>query len=230
LLNRLTAERDRHAERSRVLALVRSRVNQWHMELRLPAGCAVESVPPIDTELKPGETLNEAISKVRTKIAGVQKEMVAVRQAPLRKSSQQDAISQYLAAQVGRVKPRVAFDARGRATVTWGEDMVVGKSDILALLPWILNGASKQVLAAFMRDLGDEPEAANAVTPVEREAKLGELGAALLSLERREAALLNGTDTILPRPDVDPRAYLGVVVRTQTPTPPQAKEAAVPAA
>jgi hypothetical protein len=209
LAHRLAAERDRHAERHRLFALLKSRVNQWHSELRLAPGATVE-VAVIDSGLKLGESADEAIAALRTKIVGVQKEMAVVRSAPLTREAKEDAIVEYLAAQMGRMKPRVAFDAKGRATVQFSESMVVEKSDLIALLCWVL--PKRQILAAFSRDLDAEAERPGAVTPAEREAKLADLSATLLSLERRECALLNSSDNILPRGDTDPRAFLGVTI------------------
>jgi hypothetical protein len=94
---RLTVERDRHAERHRQLSMLVSRLNQSCIELRLPPRTVLELAPPVDTKLGPGETLSAAIAAVRAEITGVQRELAAVRAAPLRKESQQAAINAYLA-------------------------------------------------------------------------------------------------------------------------------------
>jgi hypothetical protein len=69
-------------------------------------------------------------------------------------------------------------------------------------------------LAAFARELGAEPEPANAVSPLEREKRLSELSASLLALERREECLNeraagDGLE-ILRWPDASPLAVLGI--------------------
>ena len=210
LRERLGAERDRHAERHRQLSILVSRVNQWTVELRLPPGTTLEPTQTVNVELKPGETVSTVLAAVRAEIAAVQRELAQVRSAPLRKSSQQEAVGAYLVRLVQRVRPKIGFDVRGNARVMWAEDMVAGKDDVLGLLAFALG--PQQLLAAFTRELELEPERADALTPTERENRLSELSASLLSLERREAALLDGVDNILPRPDMDPRAFLGVAV------------------
>ena len=84
---RLTSERDKLAAQYRQLSMLRSRINQWHMELRLPPGSRLEPAPAIDIKLKPGETLKAAIEAVREKIADVQlRELAQVRRAPAAKA------------------------------------------------------------------------------------------------------------------------------------------------
>jgi hypothetical protein len=51
-----------------------------------------------------------------------------------------------------------------------------------------LGGASKQVAGAFLRDLDEQAEPANALTVAEREAKLAELSADLLRMESTKKA------------------------------------------
>jgi hypothetical protein len=210
LLARLTAERDRFAARHRVYARLLSACNQWLTELRLPSGAVLELAPAVEVKLAPGQTASAALAEVRAEIVSLQRELASVRSAPLRKASQRESVATYLARLVQRVQPRIGFDTKGNAKVQWPiEDMVV-KDDLLAVLAWALGPDA--LLTAFTREIEREPERADAVTPVEREKRISELLVQLLESERREAALLDGLDNILPRPDMDPRAFLGVVV------------------
>jgi hypothetical protein len=202
----LAAQRDKHAERHRVLSMLVSRLNQFHMELRLAPGSVLEVALVEPIKLKPHETVVAAITQFRRDILKTIQEIASVRSAPLKRESQEQAITEYVAAQVGRVKPRIAFDMRGRAKVMWAEDMIASKDDLVGMLCWILGGASKQVAAAFVRDLGDGPEPANALSVAEREQRLAELSAELLRMERLEESLIvraasDGTE-VLRRPDV----------------------------
>jgi hypothetical protein len=211
---RLAAERDRHAERHRQLAMLVSRVNQWCVELRLPFGSELAPAPMLDIKLAPGETVAQAIGSVRAEIAALKQQMVAVRSAPLKRSSQQEAINAYLARLSQQARPKIGFDVRGNARVSWTEDLVTSKDDLLGLLAFMFG--PEQLAAAFARELEQEPERADAVTPIERDKRIAELSASLLSLERREEALLDraandGLD-VLRRPDADPRAVLNVAV------------------
>jgi hypothetical protein len=210
LRERLQNERDKAAERHRQLAMVVSKCNQWHMELRLPLGASLECQPPVNIKLQPGQTAAEAIASVRGEISALRSQIAQVSAAPLKRSSQEEAIAAYLERLTQHSKPRVGFDVRGNAKVSFVEDMVVDKTSVLGLLAWVLG--PEQIAAAFARELCDaqEDEPPNAVSPAEREEKLAELSASLLLLERREAALLCEAHDMLPRSDMDPRAYLGV--------------------
>jgi hypothetical protein len=210
LRERLRSERDKAAERHRQLAMLTSKINQWHVELRLPPGTSLELQPPLNIAPKAGETAAQAIVQVRDEIAELKGQIAAVRSAPLKTVSQMEAIAIYLDRLVSRAKPRVGFDVKGNARVLWTEDLVASKDDLLGVLAFILG--PEQIAAAFARDLCDasEDEREDAVTPIEREEKIAELAAALLRLERKERALLDLDDGLLPRPDMDPRAYLGV--------------------
>jgi hypothetical protein len=96
------------------------------------------------------------------------------------------------------VRPRVSFDARGDAKVLWDEDTVHSKDDVLGLLSWFMGGP-QELAVAF--GIEQEPERPDALTPDERAAQLSKLADDLLALEQREAALMNGVDGILPRPE-----------------------------
>ena len=204
LRERLAVEREKHAERHRVLSLLVSRCNQFLFELR--GNVALEVAPAVEIKLKASETVVAALAAAREQIAGVQRELVQVRKAPLCRSSQEEAIRAHLARLVQR--PKIGFDARGGALVTWVEDMAT-MDGVLGLLAFVLG--PEQVSAAFSRDL--EPESPAAVTPLERET---ELSVSLLALERTEEALIlraagEGIE-LARRSDASPVAVLGVVV------------------
>jgi hypothetical protein len=211
---RLEIERDRHAERHRVLAMLCSRLNQFCVELRLPRDDVLQLSPPVEIKLKASETAVAALAMTRAQIAGVQADMATVRKAPLRRSSQQEAIRAYLARLEQQVRPQVSFDARGAARVLWTEDMIAGKDDLLGLLSFVLGPDA--LLAAFTRELEQEAERSDAVTPLEREKRLGELSAQLFGLEQLEEGLVlraqaDGSD-VLRRADADPRVVLGLTI------------------
>ena len=204
LRERLAVERDKHAERHRSLSMIVSRCNQFWSELR--ANVALEVAPAVEIKLKASETVVAALAAAREQIAGVQRELVQVRKAPLCRSSQEEAIRAHLARLVQR--PKIGFDARGGALLTWTEDMAT-MDGVLGLLAFVLG--PEQVSAAFSRDL--EPESPAAVTPLERET---ELSVSLLALERTEEALIlraagEGIE-LSRRGDASPVAVLGVVV------------------
>jgi hypothetical protein len=197
------------------LAQLVSRLNQAVIEMRLPVGAVLEMAPAIAIKLD-GVTLGEAISSVRDEIAKLQQETLAVRSAPLKRTSQQAAIGDYLLRLALRTRPKIGFDIRGNARVSFAEDMVTGKDDILGMMAFVFPDA---VAAAFARDDDEQAEAPNALSPQERDKRLSELAAALLVLERREETLIaraadDGMD-MLRRVDASPLAVLGVVIAMQ---------------
>jgi len=207
LRERLAVERDKHAERHRSLSMIVSRCNQFWSELR--ANVALEVAPAVEIKLKASETVVAALAATREQIAGAQRELVQVRKAPLCRSSQEEAIRAHLARLVQR--PKIGFDARGGALLTWTEDMAT-MDGVLGLLAFVLG--PEQVSAAFSRDL--EPESPGAVSPLEREKRISELSVSLLALERTEEALIlraagEGIE-LARRSDASPVAVLGVVV------------------
>jgi hypothetical protein len=207
LRERLAAETSRHAERHRTLAMVTSHVHQWWHELRLPPGSILEPASALDIALQPGQTVASAIAHVRGEIADLAAQIAQVRAAPMKVASQQAAIGVYLDNLMRAARPRVGFDVRGNARVSFVEDLVVDKSAVLGLLAWILG--PEELAQAFVSDIEQE-DAPNALTPAERAERLAELAERLLELERHECALLADDESILPRPDVSPIAILNV--------------------
>jgi hypothetical protein len=211
LAHRLAAERDKHAERHRVLSMLVSRLNQFHVELRLGPGFVVEPAPAVDIKLKASETPSAAIAAVRKDIGRVLGEIATTRALPMKRASQLEAMRAYLAGLAARSWPKVVFDAKGNATVRWIEDMAT-MDGVLGLLVFALG--SDQVASAFALKL--PAEASNAISPLERERKLAGLAAELLSLERKEESLIekasaDGTE-VLRRPDASPLAVLGIAI------------------
>jgi hypothetical protein len=216
LRDRLVTERDKCAERHRVLALLVNKLNEWHMSLRLPPGSILESATASDIKIKASESLTEAVASVRREGFEVIQQINKVRAAPLKKQSQQEAVRSYLIGLARRVGPKVSFDVRGNARIAWSEDLVTGKDDLLGVLAWLFG--PQPIATAFERDL-DQPEAPNAVTPLEREQKISKLTNDLLALERKEEYLIEKAASegaeILRRPDCSPLAVLNLAIMQQ---------------
>jgi hypothetical protein len=166
---RLETERDKHTRCQNDFHRLYSACCQYLVQLRLPPGQELQTAAPVAVEVPRGETVFEAIDAIRHEIAGINQQIVAVRRAPLRKSSQEEALGRYLASQAMRVRPRVGFDAQGNAKVLWNEDLVHTKDDILGVLAWFMGGPA-ELMAAFDLDAG--PESENALTPDERAQQL----------------------------------------------------------
>jgi hypothetical protein len=206
LHQKYAAERDKHQRCQNDFHRLLSACNQWWAELRLPPGQCLAMADPPAVGLKPGETVFIAIDNVRREIASIQHRMLEVRRAPMKRSSQQEAVRKYLAGLALRSKPRVVFDAAGNAKVLFLEDIAT-MDTVVGLLALCFPTELTKAL-----DFHVEPDAPNALSPIERAMKLGELANQLLILERHEARLLTEADGVLPRPEMNPVAYLGVEI------------------
>jgi hypothetical protein len=214
LRDKLSNERDRFAEKHRQVAMLVNRVNQYVVELRVPPGAIIEPSPAIDLKLKPSDSLPDALANLRQQISAINAQIAQVRSAPLKRASKEEACWAYIAKVAQRAGPKVSFDIKGNARVTWAEDLVASRDDLLGVLTWIFG--AQPILAAFARDLDGEPDAPNAVTPLEREQQLGKLTNDLLALERREEALIEraaaGGIELTRRPEASPMAVLQIVI------------------
>jgi hypothetical protein len=208
MAQKLTEEKARQANAHNVLARLLSNCNQYLFQLRLPIGYCLEPVT-VPVALKKGETAAHAIGVVRAEIAEVNRHMAQARSAPLKKQSQQDAIHSYLARLAMGARPKISFDQQGNAKLQFRDDFVQ-MTDVIGILALI---CPAELVSAFQLDVGPDPP--NAISPDDREHKLSELSAKLLELERREAALLAQADGVLPRPEMNPLAYLQVRVARQ---------------
>jgi hypothetical protein len=204
---KLADERNRQANAHNVLHRLLSACNQYLFQLRLPPDCYLEPVTTPVT-LKKGETAADAIEAIRSQITAVHREMAQVRAAPVSRQSQQDAIHAYLARLALSARPKVVFDQHGNAKFQFREDFCT-MNDVVGLLSLI---CPAELVSAFQLDAEPDPE--NALSPADRDHKLSELAAKLLELEHREEVLLRACAGTLPRPEMNPLAYLQVAIVT----------------
>jgi hypothetical protein len=212
LIEKLGTERDKQSARHNVLARIVNSLNQYLVELRLPMGRTLEITPEPDIRLKPSDSLPDLINGVRAEIAVLNVRIAQVRAAPMKRSAQEEAIRGLLEEMSVRAAPRVAFDRNGSARLSWSDDGGLSRTDVLALLCFILPEA--QLMKALTLEL--PPEQSGALSPLEREQQIVKLANDLLLLERKEKYLIeraaaDGTE-VLRRPEASPMASLGIVI------------------
>jgi hypothetical protein len=205
LLEKLTAERDLWASRHHDLHRLLSAIQQWLFNLR---GVTLQPVRPPAVTLAKGETPADALAKVRAAIAATSQELAQVRRAPLPAAELVKAAEEYVARRGAVSGPRVSV-VRDYLQVQWQDDVIADKQSLLAVLCWL---APQSVLAALKREIEAQPSAANAMPAAERVKKVAELEAKLLDAERKESALLDGVGDVLPRPEMNPLAFLQVAI------------------
>jgi hypothetical protein len=206
---RLVTERDKHAREHNQILRLWSACNQWLVQLRLAPGQILAPVSAAGIKPRPGETAAEAIDKLRAQIGVLSQQIVAARRAPLRRQSKADALAKRLASLALRSRPRINFDQHGNATIIWTEDLATSDF-VLGLMALFF---PHEIAATFIGDDAEsEGDPEGAMTPADRDAAVAKLQADLLSLERIEAELLDQAGSVLPRPDMNPLAYLGVAI------------------
>jgi hypothetical protein len=96
--------------------------------------------------------------------------------------------------------------------------------DMLALMTWLHRDA---LIAALDREIDEVADDPNALTAAQRQKAEAEVRADLLAVQRQEAELVwkaqGDGAAVLHRPDIDPRALLGVQL-TPTPAPAPRKD------
>jgi hypothetical protein len=215
LHERLIAEREKFAERHRVLALLINRLNQGIVELRLPLGTVLESASPVDIKLKANESLAEAVGNVRREIVRIKMEIAGTRAAPIKVGNRREAVTRHLAQLALAARPRLAFDQQhGNPKFHWTEELITSKNDLVGLLMYFFG--HEPILAAF--DL-DKPDAPDALSLQERDERIATLTNSLLLLERREEAMIEKAESdgveILRRADASPLAVLSIAIVAQ---------------
>jgi hypothetical protein len=208
MAQKLTDEKARQVNAHVVLSRLLSSCNQYLFGLRLPIDYCLE---PVTTKAVPnkGETPQQAVERVRTGIRTIAEQLAAARRAPLKQQGRHEALRNRLASLALSAKPKVSFDAQGNARINWREDIATNDS-VLGLFALYF---PQELMAAF--EIGDQSDPPNALTVTERDAAIAKLSDDLLAAERVEAALLAQADGTLPRPEMNPLAYLQVRVAQQ---------------
>jgi hypothetical protein len=189
-----------------------SAVQQWLVQLRLPANCELEAVAPVAISLAKGETFALAIAKVRSEIFALSQQLAKVRAAPLPTADQIKLAEEYVARRGAVTGPRIGV-VRDQLQLQWHDDVIASRQDLIGTLCWL---APASVLSALKREIEAAGAPVNAMPAAERINRISELEAQLLALERREEVLIScaavdGTE-VLRRPDANPMAVLGVVI------------------
>jgi hypothetical protein len=185
-----------------------SACNQFLIQLRLGPG---QYLAPVTIAGDPpdGQTAADAIAHIRGLISALNRKVLEIKRAPLKKSSRGEAIGKYLGMLAQRAKPRIGFDQQGNARIQFVEDIATMDTTV-GLLALCFPQELATVLEASLGE--GSTDAPNAVTPDERERQLARLGDELLELERKEVALLSLAEGMLPRPETNPFAYLQVQI------------------
>jgi hypothetical protein len=204
---RLAGERDRHNSKHQQLSRLLNAAKQWIASLR--SGTVVEVAPVTEVvDFTNGDALT-MVNGARAEIARLKAQLASVRNASLPISDLKQLAQDYVVELVRRGKPRIGI-VGDQLKVQWRGDTVLVE-DTAALLGWL---APDQMLRRIEYELDQLPAREGALSADARIERVAELEAKIFQVELQEAALLEraGIDSVLPRPDMSPPAYLGVTI------------------
>jgi hypothetical protein len=169
-------------------------------------------------ELRKGESVQDAVARVRGEVAALRAERERIASAPLPSSEVKAAARAEVERMAEAAVPRVAHGFVGRPII-WpkasrhthtGEHDTAEFFDARALVFWAHKDA---ILARLNAEIDAAADDGAAVSTERRKAEAVRLSAAILAAEREEEALIEAAPPgllIQRRPDHDPRAILGL--------------------
>jgi hypothetical protein len=207
-----TAKRDSCNARHQQLSRLVNMVNEWPM--KLPANAVLQLSPGITIALKDKQTLADAIASARDDIAGLQQQLAITARAPLPLEDQMQLAEAFVEQQARTARPTTIAVVRDQLRVTFRDDIVTSRSDVLALMCW---AAPEHVLATLQSEIEAQPTAINPMSAQERTARISQIQAQLGELEQLEEGLIiraeaEGLD-VLRRPEASPAVVLGVTIK-----------------
>jgi hypothetical protein len=208
LQGRLTTQQDKERQYADLANLLRQYLKT------LPASAQIEQAPKIKPQTLKGETIPQAVDRVRGKIAELIVDRNKAQRAELPIADRKRQARAYVHSIAERSTPRVVAD-HGRFNVEFVASNYTGTLDIAALLAWLDPDA-------FIDRLCDQIDAAPkpnfALSTDERRDRLQLLADELQTLEFQECTLIeaaadNGIDIVhRVNPPTSPAAILGIRV------------------
>jgi hypothetical protein len=215
IMQRVHQSQERHAQRHNEIHALCSRIRQFLNSL--PANVTFEPADPVNAMPRKGETLAQAIERLRSEIADTHNHLDVVKGAPLPVADIKALCRARVKAMAAR--PRVWVGARGEFAMSFVDaqriDTLASLDDIAAMLAFAdPESFSKRLEDEIDRQLGDQTLAT--MPKGERERRTAELAEQLLELERQEEALIDSAQAqgqdIPRRENADPRAVLQITV------------------
>lgn len=163
-----------------------------------------------------GETLGQAVAKVRAQIRELAAQRVRIMQCGLPTTELKEQASAFVRAQQERGKPSLSFGHSQTFAATFNA-MIDGawaaQHDVAAYFAWMDGPALERRLHEMLDKV---PKPALTMSSAERASKLAAIEAELLASERDEESLIEASEEEGPvierRLDADPRAVLGIAL------------------
>lgn len=209
-LKRHRAQRDHQSNRHRELAGLVAHVSTF-MQSHRTAVFEHGRVAPV--QLQDGETVQQAVARVREAIRAAKAELTLVDAAPLPRAHLIARARKHVDALAERGRPKIGYDRKtGEFTVELISDAYGPSSNrIIPVLAWF---DREKLLARITAQINALPEPKLALSPDAKRERVASIKASIDAMERQEEALINRAASegveILRRPNASPLAVLGI--------------------
>lgn len=211
---RLQIVRDDQQRRHQNLSTLVSSLKQWLSQV--PPGTSLEMARVKLTKMKDGETIPQAIGRLRQDTLRVRDELRVAQAAPLPKADLKEQAWKAVLKLAAEGQPKISAAGKELKVDFSGSGFGVSSHRIACIAAWMNPDAMH---AALQADIDALPEHQGAMSAQEKVTKVAKLTADLDSLERSEEALIEQAASdgmeILRRPTASAPAVLGVVVKVK---------------
>jgi hypothetical protein len=216
-LTRLRAQLGKEQQRFEQLSMLVANLRRFLAELR--PNIVLSDSKPLKLKERSGESVFDAIDRVRMEIATLSSELRDVRDAGLPIDELKAQAAKWVRSQALRCTPKITATQK-KFDVTFGEQSSFTNPppDLPAFLAWLDPDAVTDLLC---KEIEKQPVAKLVLTPADRDRRMSELKETLLRLERSEEQLIAAAEQeheqfVARRPMADPAAVLSVVVERVT--------------
>lgn len=193
--------------------------------LELLTSLPADMMPALDktapATVRKGETIGAAVERCRVRVADLRSELAAVEAAPIPAALAKERAKNKIEGLAEAGRPGVTNIIEGGADIEWPEAVsrvlggeVAGYTDghdAVSLMCFLFKDA---VVAAVCREIENEADDANALSPDDRAAALKRIAAEIEDSERMECNFIDQAAaagvSIAHRSDIGVRAFLGI--------------------
>lgn len=210
-IEHMEAARLQYQDQYRQRANLRAQVE--HYLSKLSADASLADAKGVKAKRKDGETLLEAIQRVRGQIAELTSEQSEVKQASLPTGEMKALATKWIAERAASSRPTISA-SHDRFDVNFVDPTAfTSRVDPIGALCWF---DPERMKASLFQQIDSMPKSKLALSPTEKAERLQELHDALFNLERQEEAFIMAAEDvgqIVPRRvNASPAAVLGLIV------------------
>lgn len=210
-IEHMEAARLRYQDQYRQRANLRAQVE--HYLSKLPPDASLADAKGLKAKLKEGETLLEALKRVRGQIAELTSEQSAVKQASLPLGEMKALAKKWIDERAASARPTITA-SQDRFSINFVDPTAfTSHVDPIGALCWL---DPERMKARLFEQIDSMPKSRLALNATEKAERLRELQDALFDVERQEEAFIIAAEDvgqIVPRRvNASPAAILGLIV------------------